>query len=341
MNRLVSVIIPVYNSEAYLDETIQSVVDQTYKNIEIILSDDGSTDSSGNICDGWKIKDSRINVIHTDNCGPSNARNTAILSSKGDYILPVDSDDKIGDEYIEKAVAVLDGHPDVGIVYCKAEHFGAITGEWRISDYSIPEMLIHNCIFATAMFRREDWNAVGGYSNEMKAGLEDYDLWLSIVELKRKVYRIPEVLFYYRKHDESRSKKYESDKKLVKQTEAIKFSRHKKIYSEMYYIPENGEKIALYGAGGAGKTYFNFMSAIDSKSVACWVDAGYDKLKAYDYEVPVENPLVLAIRQFDKVVIALNNKDAFNDVKEQLLSKGYKAQQVQWYINESALKKYK
>lgn len=341
MNRLVSVIIPVYNTEAYLDETIQSVVDQTYKNIEIILIDDGSTDLSGSICDGWEKRDSRINVIHTVNRGPIEARNTAINNSRGDYILPVDSDDRIGDKYIEKAVTVLDNNPDVGIVYCNAEHFGAITGEWKITDYSIQEMLIHNCIFATAMFRIKDWEKVGGYSNDMKAGLEDYDLWLSIVELKRKVYKIPEVLFYYRKHDESRSKKYESDRALVKKTEAIKFSRHQRLYSELYYIPEKGKKISLYGAGGAGKTYFNFLSTIDSKRVACWVDAGYDKLKEDDYEAHIENPLILAIRQFDIVVVAINNKDVFHDVKEQLMSKGYKDEQVQWYINENALKNYR
>ena len=95
MKPLVSVIVPVYNAEKYLDETIISIVHQTLQNIEIILVNDGSSDSSGEICDTWKKRDSRIEVIHTINRGPSAARNTGISIAKGEYILPVDSDDVI------------------------------------------------------------------------------------------------------------------------------------------------------------------------------------------------------------------------------------------------------
>lgn len=80
---LISVIIPVYNVEKYLDKCISSVVQQTYRNMEIFLIDDGSTDKSGMICDQWERKDSRIQVVHKRNEGPGSARNTGIRMSRG------------------------------------------------------------------------------------------------------------------------------------------------------------------------------------------------------------------------------------------------------------------
>lgn len=93
MNELISVIVPVYNVQEYLGECIESIINQTYTNLEIILVDDGSTDGSGEICDAYKLKDSRIRVIHKANGGLSSARNQGIECSKGAYISFVDSDD--------------------------------------------------------------------------------------------------------------------------------------------------------------------------------------------------------------------------------------------------------
>lgn len=95
MTPLISVIVPVYNVEEYLDRCVQSIVDQTYENLEIILVDDGSTDSSGKKCDKWKAKDNRIVVIHKENGGLSDARNLGLDMAKGEYIGFVDSDDLI------------------------------------------------------------------------------------------------------------------------------------------------------------------------------------------------------------------------------------------------------
>ena len=94
-NELISVIIPVYNVEPYLNKCVQSVVDQTYKNLEIILVDDGSTDHSGEICDQWKTRDMRISVIHQENQGLSMARNAGIERAAGAWIAFLDSDDWI------------------------------------------------------------------------------------------------------------------------------------------------------------------------------------------------------------------------------------------------------
>lgn len=92
---LISIVVPVYKVEAYLDRCVQSIVDQTYRNLEIILVDDGSPDNCGNLCDAWAAKDSRIKVIHKENGGLSDARNAGMAIATGEYIAFVDSDDWI------------------------------------------------------------------------------------------------------------------------------------------------------------------------------------------------------------------------------------------------------
>ncbi len=98
---LVSIIIPVYNVSKYIDECIESLISQTYANIEIILVDDGSTDDSGSICDSYKDKDNRVIVIHKENSGISDARNVGLDIAKGEYYLFVDSDDVVHQNYVE------------------------------------------------------------------------------------------------------------------------------------------------------------------------------------------------------------------------------------------------
>lgn len=101
MNSLVSVIVPVYNVEKYIDRCILSIVEQTYKNLEIIIVDDGTPDNSGAICDEWAKKDNRITVYHKKNGGLSDARNFGFEKSNGEYITFIDSDDYILPEYVE------------------------------------------------------------------------------------------------------------------------------------------------------------------------------------------------------------------------------------------------
>ena len=92
---LISIIVPVYNAERYLGHCLESIIGQTYKKIEIILLDDGSTDNSGKICDEYALKDNRVKVFHTENKGPSAARNKGIENSNGEFIFFVDADDFI------------------------------------------------------------------------------------------------------------------------------------------------------------------------------------------------------------------------------------------------------
>lgn len=101
MSDLISVIIPVYNVEKYLDKCVLSVINQTYTNLEIILIDDGSSDSSGKLCDKWSKSDKRIKVYHKKNGGLSDARNYGIKKSNGEYLVFIDSDDFVDIKYVE------------------------------------------------------------------------------------------------------------------------------------------------------------------------------------------------------------------------------------------------
>ena len=119
---LISVIIPVYNVEEYLRECVDSVLNQTYQNFEIILIDDGSTDSSGKICDEYAEKDSRISVIHKENGGPSKTRNTGLVNANGKYIYFLDSDDYIENNALEFLVNTAESN-NADLVFFDAHSF--------------------------------------------------------------------------------------------------------------------------------------------------------------------------------------------------------------------------
>lgn len=106
----VSIIVPVYNGEAYLDKCVDSILRQTYPDIELILIDDGSNDATGAICDQWAEKDSRVRVIHQENQGVSAARNAGLDIAAGDYIGFVDADDEISHDTYETAINAANGH---------------------------------------------------------------------------------------------------------------------------------------------------------------------------------------------------------------------------------------
>ncbi|MFC4261269.1 glycosyltransferase family 2 protein [Ferruginibacter yonginensis] len=196
---LVSVIIPCYNQGAFVMDALASVAAQTYVHWEAIVVNDGSTDAA-TVALLAELQFPQTRVLHTSNMGLAQARNNGIAEAKGTYILPLDADDTIASTYIEKAVAQFEKHPTTILVYSKAAFFGTETGEWLLPDFSMQTMLQQNVIFCSAMFRKYDFEKVGGYATYMRYGWEDWDLWLRMLTNGGLVYRIPEVLFYYRKH---------------------------------------------------------------------------------------------------------------------------------------------
>lgn len=192
----VSVISACYNHGEYIEEMVQSVLNQTWPAYEIIIVDDGSDKRTRDVLQS--LQPGRIRVIHQKNKGPAKARNLAIGQACGEIIMNLDADDKIAPTFIERCVEIFQLYPEAGIVYSDVHFFGEQSGLFNLPPFSLRSMLEGNCIVADACFRREDWNATGGYSPALIYGYEDYDFWLSILELGRNVYKIEEPLVYYR-----------------------------------------------------------------------------------------------------------------------------------------------
>ena len=200
--RRVSIIIPCYNQENYVAEAIVSALAQTYENIEIVCYNDGSSDNSSAVISEYAQKYDNILFIDCkENKGVVFARNTAIANCSGDYILPLDADDKIDPTYVEKAAKILDKQVNTGIVYCRGRYIGAKKGEWKLPAFDRNEILYSNCIPNCALFRKSDFENVGGYHDYMNGGYEDWDLWLSFLSRGLDVHRLDEILFSYRKQN--------------------------------------------------------------------------------------------------------------------------------------------
>ena len=197
MKPLVSVIVPIYNAAPFLRETLDSIVASTYRPIEVVMVDDGSHDDSLTIAQSYCKQYAECQVIAQKNRGVSAARNTAIKAAIGTYILPVDADDKIADTFIEKAVEVIEHDNNIRVVGCRCWMFGAVDKEWKLPDFSHSLLARKNMIPATALYRKTDWERCGGYCEE-EIYREDWDFWLSMMELGGTFYRLNEILFYYR-----------------------------------------------------------------------------------------------------------------------------------------------
>ncbi len=225
----VSIVIPCYNHWQYLPEALQSALAQTHADTEIIVVDDGSSERPPeNLLQ--MLEQKGIALIEIPNSGPAFARNTAIEKAQGELILPLDADDALAPTYIEEAIHVFRNNDNAGIVYCDAEFFGDETGKWQLPPYNFPDILLDNYIFASAVFRKDDWHRAGGYNVNMKHGWEDHDFWLSIIELKRTIIRIPKTLFRYRKLAQSRTKKFSREQKIEMYDNLV--NNHRQLYSQ-------------------------------------------------------------------------------------------------------------
>ena len=227
MQPLVSVIVPLYNAAPYIGEALESIVASTYRPIEVIVVNDGSTDDSLRVAQVFAGEHKEVRVLSQPNSGVSAARNHAIREAKGEYILPVDADDKIGATYIEHAVAVF--ADQVRVVGCRAEYFGAKQGEWRLPEYT-PELLARkNMIHVSSLFRRADWQRAGGFC-EQDIYREDWDFWLSLMEQGGTYVRLNEVGLYYRVQAVSRRARAKQQKRAI--VDAV--NRRHPAYMERY-----------------------------------------------------------------------------------------------------------
>ncbi|MES2239799.1 MAG: glycosyltransferase family A protein [Bacteroidota bacterium] len=194
----ISVIIPCYNSEATLGLTLESVLNQDYRDWEAIIVNDGSTDTTEEIALKWIEKDKRFKYYSKQNEGLGKTRNFGIDKAQGVYILPLDSDNLVEQDFICNAVKILETHNEIGVVHGDAEFFGERDGVWKIDEFNLGKIAIDNYIDACAIFRKDIWSRVGGYDEKMPfQGNEDWDFWIALGIINVNFYHLNQLTFKY------------------------------------------------------------------------------------------------------------------------------------------------
>jgi glycosyltransferase involved in cell wall biosynthesis len=259
---LVSIIIPIYNQEKYLAETLQSVINQTYSNWECFLVNDGSSDSSVTVINKFVTQDNRFNFINSENKGVSHARNLALKQIKGDYILFLDGDDLIHPKKIEIAISNFQKDTDLSIIFNTTNYFQDTIENCLYEMKIAPELLnfnglllywsekiilpIHSAIIKKSLLEGIEYNS------ELTAH-EDWLVWLRLFQKNPKVVVLEIVLSYYRKHNLSRTQSFSAKEDHFKALEIFKeyigSDNHKKLLLHQvkrYYTRanENASKLS-------------------------------------------------------------------------------------------------
>ena len=226
-NNLISVIIPVYKVEKYLDKCVESVVNQTYKNLEIILVDDGSPDGCPAMCDEWAKKDSRIKVIHKANEGVAIARNAGMDNAQGEYITFVDSDDYIDETMYEKLLNKAK-EENADMTLCKFFEVDENGNTRKINEVNLTKCNATNIasFYTCANYEEKDnmlytdnimsntWrvlykkNFIGDSRWQSFRREQDFVFNLTLVEKKPKIAAIDEYLYFYVQRDGSTQHSY-------------------------------------------------------------------------------------------------------------------------------------
>ncbi len=207
-NQLISILIVNYNRERYLGTAIESVLSQTYRNFELLIWDDGSSDRSVKIASDYARKDRRVRVVAAQHLGIPSARQAAITQTVGKYIGWVDSDDVLAPTALAETIAVLEANPAIGMVYTD---YLDIDAEGRIKGYGsrchIPyspqRLLVDFMTFHFRLLRRSVFEEIGGI-DESYQYVYDYDLCLRLSEVTQ-IQHLKKTLYYYRHHPHSRS----------------------------------------------------------------------------------------------------------------------------------------
>lgn len=227
LNPSVSVIVPNYNQAPFIDEALNSILNQNYTDWECIVVDDGSTDDSWEILSKWMHHPSgKFKCIQQENCGVSAARNLAINHAKGKWILPLDADDYLSSNYIEDCLNVFTQNPNASVVYGNVEFIGMKQGKWELPAFDL-ELLKHtNMVHCSGMFRKIDWENSGGYDINMVYGLEDWEFWISMLKHGGMCVKVDAAILYYRIKEVSRTTILKSAQENDKSMHKYIFSKH-------------------------------------------------------------------------------------------------------------------
>ena len=243
---LVSVIIPAYNAERFIAKTLTSVLAQTYKNIEVLVVDDGSQDKTAKIVQLFAEKDKRITLFQQPNSGVAAARNLAIEKSKGEFIAPLDADDIWYAQNLEKQLQCIQIEASIGLVYAwsvEIDENDTLIGGFHGFEYegeTYKELLYRNFIgnASAVLIRRSCLEKVGTYDPQLRVknaqGCEDWDLYLRIAECYQ-VRVVKDFLIGYRQVTNSMSRNYNAMAKSHQLVLETTYKKHPEISRKIYY----------------------------------------------------------------------------------------------------------
>lgn len=200
-NPKISVIIPCFNYGEFLEDAVDSVLSQTFKDFEIIIVNDGSTDAHTlDVLEKIHKEHPEITIVHQENGHLANARNNGVRIAKGEFFLPLDADDRVHSTMLQKCYDLICKDERLGFVYTKIQLFGDVNEAWESQEYDFDALLDGNYIVATSLIRKKCWEEIGGYDESMKGGYEDWEFYIRLGIAKWYGKLIKEKLFYYRKH---------------------------------------------------------------------------------------------------------------------------------------------
>ncbi len=275
MDDKISVIVPVYNVEKWLEECVESIVNQTYKNLEIILVDDGSIDKSSEICDDWKIRDSRIKVIHKKNGGLSSARNAGLDICTGEYIAFIDGDDYIKDNMFECLINIAEEN-NVDVVKCKMYLYYDETNTTKINPLKANKYYDKEELLKCFYYHKD--NIAGGMCDKLfkkylfdsirfPEGLntEDYFVLSEIYNNIDGLYSVKDVLYCYRQREDSICRKKYIDNHSFDEIKVCDMimKKNKKKY------PEQLEDSIIMCAIARFSVYNQLINIEHDKSIEC------------------------------------------------------------------------
>lgn len=232
MENKISIIVPCYKQAQYLDECLQSVLKQTYQNWECIIVNDGSPDNTEEVAQKWIERDKRFSLLNIENGGVSRARNKGIEAAKGEWILPLDADDKIGEKYLELAEKEFN---KADLIYANSSFFGILNKIWNIEYTSYKDLLIENKIYCSAFYKKTDWTNIKGYDENMLSGYEDWEFYIRLLYNNKTVIKINYEGFFYRKKNVSRDVKLNKNK--VEKENVKKYIFKKNLEKYLEHLP--------------------------------------------------------------------------------------------------------
>jgi len=256
---LVSIIIPCFNYAHFLGEALESVLAQTYMNWECIIINDGSPDNTEEVALKYCKKDNRLKYYYKENGGHSSARNFGVSHSSGKYILPLDADDTISDNYIDAAVKKIESDPNIKIVTGQVQHFGDVHEKFIMPAYSIKSYLVVNFISISSLFSKEDFDNAKGFDENMLT-FEDWDLFIKILKDGGEVVELPFIGLNYRKKDKSLFRECLKDDQRVFKDLLKLYNNNIDVYAKyfqnpIYLIQENEKMTRVIKAYQKSATY--------------------------------------------------------------------------------------